>query len=196
MAAKRKKGFSTYILPILFCALLVVLAVLKDRETAQPVKAALQPSEPLTLTDQAIENYLYAAGFTLVGEDVMDGEGSKAARLTIGRDADGNIEGLVLTFPLPTYYETEGDSEILAPLKAKHDAGAQRGEDMFFSLFDAIAATDGRVSSRRDSAATKLRTALDTGKPSTQAANSWRFTFSLEPGLFEGTATINFEKVK
>ena len=38
MAAKKgKKGFSAYILPILFCGLLIVLALVKGRQTEQPV---------------------------------------------------------------------------------------------------------------------------------------------------------------
>ena len=61
---------------------------------------------------------------------------------------------------------------------------------------DAIAATDGRVAARRDSALEKLRQTMDTGKASAQAANSWRFSFSLEPGEIEGTVTVLFEKVK
>ena len=54
-ADKRKRRFSTYILPILFCGLLIALAVLTDRHTEQPVKVVLQEGEPLTLTEQAIE---------------------------------------------------------------------------------------------------------------------------------------------
>ncbi len=196
MAAKRKKGISTYILPILFCGLLIVLAILKGRQADQPVKAVLQASEPLTLTDQAMENYLYSAGFTLAGETVLDDDGKPVASLTVLKGEGGAIDGMSLTFSVPTYYETKSAMEALAPLKANHDAAVQRGEDMFLALFDAIAATDGRVAARRDGAVEKLRAALNAGKASAQAANSWRFSFSLAPGEIEGTGTILFEKVK
>jgi hypothetical protein len=52
------------------------------------------------------------------------------------------------------------------------------------------------VAARRDSALEKLRQTMDTGKASAQVANSWRFSFSLEPGEIEGTVTVLFEKVK
>ena len=42
----------------------------------------------------------------------------------------------------------------------------------------------------------KLCKTMDTGKASTQAANTWRFSFSLAPGLIEGTVTVLCEKVK
>ena len=196
MAAQRKKGFSPYILPILFCALLIVLAVVRNRQTEEPVKAVLQESEPLTLTEQAVENYLYAAGFTLDGTSLLDGDGREAGSLTVSADADDSIVTMMLSFSLPTYIETGEEVDVLASLKAKHDGAAQRGEDMFLALFDAIAATDGRVEMRRDSAAEKLRSAMDTGKAAAQAANSWRFSFSPEPGPIEGKVTILFEKVK
>ena len=67
---------------------------------------------------------------------------------------------------------------------------------MFLSLFDAIAATDGRVEPRRENALNKLRQALNTGKEAAQAANSWRFAFSLAPGEIEGAVTIQIDKVK
>ena len=196
MAAKRKKSISTYILPILFCALLIVLAVVRNRQAEQPVKAVLQESEPLTLNEQAIENYLWSAGFSLQGQVLFDADGRQAGALTVETDADGGIEGMTISFPLPTYIETGEAVDVLASLKAQHDEAAQRGEDMFLALFDAIAATDGRVEARRDSAAEKLRSAMDTGKAATQAANSWRFSFSPEPGPVEGKVTILFEKVK
>ncbi len=196
MSAKRKKGISTYILPILFCVLLIVLAVLRNRQTEQPVKAVLQEGEPLTLTEQAIENYLYSAGFSLQGETLADSDGKEAGTLKVSAGADGEIRGMVLTFPLPVYYETGENSDVLASLKALHDHGAQQGEDMFLALFDAISATDGRLESRRASAIEKLRKTLDTGKASAQSASSWRFSFSLEPGAIEGKATVLFEKEK
>ena len=195
MAAKRKKGFSAYILPILFCVLLIVLAILKGRRTEQPVKAVLQAGEPLTLSEQAVENYLYAAGFTLQGEEVSDENGEKIADLTMVRDEDGTISAMTLSFSLPTYIPTEND-EDMASVKEPHDRAAQRGKDMFLALFDAIAATDKRVAARRDSAETKLQTAMDTGKAAQQAANSWRFDFSMERGMFESTVTILFTLVK
>ena len=194
-AGKRKKSLSTYILPILFCALLITLALVKNRPNEQPVKAVLQEGEALTLTDHAVENYLYAAGFSLSGEDVLTGDGRKIADLTVTKAADGVIESMVLSFPLTTYIPTENE-EDLAPLKKEHDAEAQRGEELFLSLFDAIAATDRRAETRRDSAAEKLRKTMDTGKASAQAANSWRFSFSLDPGEIEGTVTVLLEKVK
>ena len=194
-AAKRKKGISTYILPILFCGLLILLAVLKNRQDEPPVKAVLQEGEPLTLTEQAVENYLYAAGFSLAGEDVLAADGEKAAELTVTKDAKGSIEGMALSFPITIYIPTE-DDEGLASLKAVHDRSVQRGEELFLSLFDAIAATDGRVDARRDSAVEKLQKTMDTGKASAQAANSWRFSFSLAPGEIEGTVAILFEKVR
>ncbi len=196
MAAKRKKDYTAYILPMLFCGLLIVLAVVTDRQKPRSVKAVLQEGEPLTLNEQAIENYLYSGGFTLAGDAVLTNDGRKAAALTVTMDADGSIEGVTLSYPLPTYYETGNGGDILSGLKANHDAAAQQGVDMFLCLFDAIAATDGRAAARRDGAVEKLRGTMDTGKASVQAANSWRFNFSLEPGEIEGAVTILFEKVK
>ena len=196
MAAKRKNGISPYILPLLFCALLIVLAVLRDRSSEQPVKAVLQKTEPLTLTRVALDNYLYSAGYTLREETILDAEGKIAGTLTVSTDEADSIDALSLTFPLPTYYETGAGGDVLASLKAKHDEGAQRGEELFLALFDAVAATDGRTAARRDSALEKLRGTLSTGKASNQAANSWRFSFSLEPGTVEGTATVLFTLVK
>ncbi len=193
-ADKRKRRFSTYILPILFCGLLIALAVLTDRHTEQPVKGVLQEGEPLTLTEQAIENYLYAAGFTLRDEAILDGSGQEVGSLTVGRDGDA-VASMTLSFPLSTYIPTE-DDEGLDGLKAAHDADAQRGQELFLALFDAISATDKRVAARRDSASAKLQTTMDTGKAAAQAANSWRFDFSLAPDTFEGTVTVLFTLVK
>ncbi len=194
-ADKRKKRFSTYILPILFCGLLIVLAVITNRQKEQPVKALLQEGEPLTLTEQAVENYLYAAGFVQQGEAILNGSAQKIAVLALSRNGDGVIESMILSFPLSTYIPVE-DDEGMDGVKAAHDADAQQGQALFLALFDAIAATDKRVAVRRDSAAEKLQTTMDTGKASAQAANSWRFDFSLEPGTFEGTVTILFTLVK
>ena len=80
---KRKRKYTIYILPILFCGLLIALAVLKGGETEQPVKAVLQEGEPLALTDQAIENYLFSVGFTLNGETILNGDGQKAAAMPL-----------------------------------------------------------------------------------------------------------------
>ena len=193
-ADKRKRRFSTYILPILFCGLLIALAVLTDRHKEQPVKGVLQEGEPLTLTEQAMENYLYAAGFTLRDEAILDGSGQEVGSLTVGRDGDA-VASMTLSFPLSTYIPTE-DDEGLDGLKAAHDADAQRGQELFLALFDAISATDKRVAARRDSASAKLQTTMDTGKASSQAANSWRFDFSLAPDTFEGTVTVLFTFVK
>jgi len=193
-ADKRKRRFSTYILPILFCGLLIALAVLTDRHKEQPVKGVLQEGEPLTLTEQAMENYLYAAGFTLRDEAILDGSGKEVGTLTVGRDRDA-VASMTLSFPLSTYIPTE-DDEGLDGLKAAHDADAQRGQELFLALFDAISATDKRVAARRDSASAKLQTTMDTGKASSQAANSWRFDFSLAPDTFEGTVTVLFTLVK
>ncbi len=193
-ADKRKRRFSTYILPILFCGLLIALAVLTDRHKEQPVKGVLQEGEPLTLTEQAMENYLYAAGFTLRDEAILDGSGKEVGTLTVDRDGDA-VASMTLSFPLSTYIPTE-DDEGLDGLKAAHDADAQRGQELFLALFDAISATDKRVAARRDSASAKLQTTMDTGKAAAQAANSWRFDFSLEPGTFEGTVTVLFTLVK
>lgn len=193
-ADKRKRRFSTYILPILFCGLLIALAVLTDRHTEQPVKGVLQEGEPLTLTEQAMENYLYAAGFTLWDEAILDGSGQEVGSLTVGRDRDA-VASMTLSFPLSTYIPTE-DDEGLDGLKAAHDADAQRGKELFLALFDAISATDKRVAARRDSASAKLQTTMDTGKAAAQAANSWRFDFSLAPDTFEGTVTVLFTLVK
>lgn len=196
MAAKKgKKGFSAYILPILFCGLLIVLALVKGRQTEQPVKAVLQEGEPLTLTEQAMENYLFSTGFILNGEAILDGDGQQVGALALSRNEDGAIESMVLTFPLTTYILTE-DNEGLGPLKAAHDDDAQRGQELFLALFDAVSATDKRVANRRDSAAEKLQTTMDTGKAAVQNANSWRFDFSLEPGTFDGTITVSFTLVK
>lgn len=196
MAAKgNKRRTSTYILPILFCGLLIALVLLTEDRAEQPVKAVLQAGEPLTLTEQAIENYLYSAGLTLRDQSLLDDDGREAATLAVDKDEGGAIRGMTLIFPLPTYYDT-GDDDILADVKAERDAGAQRGEEAFLALFDAIAATDGRVAARRDSAVQKLRTTMDTGKASSQAANSWQFSFSLESGMYEGTVTILFTLVK
>ena len=193
-ADKRKRRFSTYILPILFCGLLIALAVLTDRHKEQPVKGVLQEGEPLTLTEQAMENYLYAAGFTLRDEAILDGSGKEVGTLTVDRDGDA-VASMTLSFPLSTYIPTE-DDEGLDGLKAAHDADAQRGQELFLALFDAISATDKRVAARRDSASAKLQTTMDTGKASSQAANSWRFDFSLAPDTFEGTVTVLFTLVK
>ena len=193
-ADKRKRRFSTYILPILFCGLLIALAVLTDRHKEQPVKGVLQEGEPLTLTEQAMENYLYAAGFTLRDEAILDGSGQEVGSLTVGRDGDA-VASMTLSFPLSTYIPTE-DDEGLDGLKAAHDADAQRGQELFLALFDAISAMDKRVAARRDSASEKLQTTMDTGKATVQNANSWRFDFSLEPGTFEGTVTVLFTLVK
>ena len=193
-ADKRKRRFSTYILPILFCGLLIALAVLTDRHKEQPVKGVLQEGEPLTLTEQAMENYLYAAGFTLRDEAILDGSGQEVGSLTVDRDGDA-VASMTLSFPLSTYIPTE-DDEGLDGLKAAHDADAQRGQELFLALFDAISATDKRVAARRDSASAKLQTTMDTGKASSQAANSWRFDFSLMPETFEGTVTVLFTLVK
>ncbi len=193
-ADKRKRRFSTYILPILFCGLLIALAVLTDRHKEQPVKGVLQEGEPLTLTEQAMENYLYAAGFTLRDEAILDGSGKEVGTLTVDRDGDA-VASMTLSFPLSTYIPTE-DDEGLDGLKAAHDADAQRGQELFLALFDAISATDKRVAARRDSASAKLQTTMDTGKASSQAANSWRFDFSLAPDTFEGTVTVLFTFVK
>ena len=193
-ADKRKRRFSTYILPILFCGLLIALAVLTDRHKEQPVKGVLQEGEPLTLTEQAMENYLYAAGFTLRDEAILDGSGQEVGSLTVDRDGDA-VASMTLSFPLSTYIPTE-DDEGLDGLKAAHDADAQRGQELFLALFDAISATDKRVAARRDSASVKLQTTMDTGKAAAQAANSWRFDFSLAPDTFEGTVTVLFTLVK
>ena len=193
-ADKRKRRFSTYILPILFCGLLIALAVLTDRHKEQPVKGVLQEGEPLTLTEQAMGNYLYAAGFTLRDEAILDGSGQEVGSLTVGRDRDA-VASMTLSFPLSTYIPTE-DDEGLDGLKAAHDADAQRGQELFLALFDAISATDKRVAARRDSASAKLQTTMDTGKAAAQAANSWRFDFSLAPDTFEGTVTVLFTFVK
>ena len=193
-ADKRKRRFSAYILPILFCGLLIALAVLTDRHKEQPVKGVLQEGEPLTLTEQAMENYLYAAGFTLRDEAILDGSGKEVGTLTVGRDGDA-IASMTLSFPLSTYIPTE-DDEGLDGLKAAHDADAQRGQELFLALFDAISATDKRVAARRDSASAKLQTTMDTGKVAAQAANSWRFDFSLAPDTFDGTVTVLFTLVK
>lgn len=193
-ADKRKRRFSTYILPILFCGLLIALAVLTDRHKEQPVKGVLQEGEPLTLTEQAMENYLYAAGFTLRDEAILDGSGKEVGTLTVDRDGDA-VASMTLSFPLSTYIPTE-DDEGLDGLKAAHDADAQRGQELFLALFDAISATDKRVTARRDSASAKLQTTMDTGKAAAQAANSWRFDFSLAPDTFEDTVTVLFTLVK
>ena len=193
-ADKRKRRFSTYILPILFCGLLIALAVLTDRHKEQPVKGVLQEGEPLTLTEQAMENYLYAAGFTLRDEAILDGSGKEVGTLTVDRDGDA-VASMTLSFPLSTYIPTE-DDEGLDGLKAAHNADAQRGQELFLALFDAISATDKRVAARRDSASAKLQTTMDTGKAAAQAANSWRFDFSLAPDTFEGTVTVLFTLVK
>ena len=193
-ADKRKRRFSTYILPILFCGLLIALAVLTDRHKEQPVKGVLQEGEPLTLTEQAMENYLYAAGFTLRDEAILDGSGQEVGSLTVGRDGDA-VASMTLSFPLSTYIPTE-DDEDMDGLKAAHDGDARQGQELFLALFDAISATDKRVAARRDSASAKLQTTMDTGKASSQAANSWRFDFSLAPDTFEGTVTVLFTFVK
>lgn len=192
---KRKRRFSTYILPILFCGLLIALAVLTDRHTEQPVKGVLQEGEPLTLTEHAIENYLYAAGFTLRGETILDSSDQQVGTLTLSRNDGGAIESMTLSFPLSTYIPTE-DDEDMDGLKAAHDGDARQGQELFLSLFDAISATDKRVANRRDSASAKLQTTMDTGKASSQAANSWRFDFSLIPETFKGTVTVLFTLVK
>jgi hypothetical protein len=197
MAAKEgNKKYLNYILPILFCGLLIALTLVKGRPAEQPVKAVLQEGEPLTLTEQAIENYLFSAGFTLTEEAILDGDGQKAAALIVERDTKDCVEAMTLSFSLPTYIETGDGDDVLASLKAKHEAAAQQGEELFLSLFDAIAATDKRVANRRDSALEKLRKTMSSGKASVQNANSWRFSFSLEPDLLEGTVTIRFALVK
>ena len=193
-ADKRKKRFSTYILPILFCGLLIALAVITNRQTEQPVKAVLQEGEPLTLTEQAVENYLYAAGFTFQGEKLLAVEGREAGTLAIMDD--GAIEEMTFTFSLPPRIDVDTGADVFASLNEAHDKAAQEGKDMFLSLFDAIAVTDGRVAGRRDSALEKLQQTMDTGKSSAQAAYSWKFTFSMTPGDPESQITILFTLVK
>ena len=90
----------------------------------------------------------------------------------------------------------ETGTDVFASLNEAHDKAAQEGKDMFLSLFDAIAVTDGRVAGRRGSALEKLQQTMDTGKSSTQAAYSWRFTFSMIPGDPESQITILFTLVK
>ena len=182
--SKKGRGAATYVLPILFCALLILLALVRGQRTEAPTKAVLQKSEPLTLTHQAIENYLYAAGFTL----------QEAGTLAI--TGDGTIEEMTLTFSLPPRIDVETGADVFASLNEAHDKAAQEGKDMFLSLFDAIAVTDGRVAGRRGSALEKLQQTMDTGKSSTQAAYSWRFTFSMIPGDPESQITILFTLVK
>ncbi len=192
---KRKNGVSVYILPFLFCLVLTALILLRG-QPADPVPAkVLQSGEPLTLTNQAIENYLYSDGFTLCGETVLDAEGKEAAVLNVHKDEGDKIDTLTLTFSLPTYYETK-NSSALGSLKANREEAAQRGETLFLALFDAISATDGRVAVRRDSALEKLRQTMDTGKSSAQSANSWRFSFALDRSELQGSVTIRFERVK
>ena len=89
-SAEKKKSISVYILPCLFCGLLIALTILRGRSAEQPVKAVLQEGEPLTLTEQAIENYLYSAGFTLRDETLLDENGQDAARLTVSRNEGGD----------------------------------------------------------------------------------------------------------
>ena len=149
----------------------------------------------MTLTDQAIENYLYSAGFTLAGETILDGSGQEIAALSLSRDEHDVIKAMTLSFPLTTYIPTE-DDEGLVSLKKDRDAESQRGEELFLSLFDAVSATDGRIAARRDNSLEKLRKTMDTGKASVQNANSWRFSFSLAPDLLEGTVTVLFTLVK
>ena len=177
------------------CGLLIVLALLNTRPSEQPVKAVLQEGEALTLTDQAIENYLYSAGFTLAGETILDGSGQEIAALSLSRDEHDVIKAMTLSFPLTTYIPTE-DDEGLVSLKKDRDAESQRDEELFLSLFDAVAATDGRIAARRDNSLEKLRKTMDTGKAFVQNANSWRFSFSLAPDLLEGTVTVLFTLVK
>ena len=183
-----------YVPPILFCALLIAFAWIRNHETDAPIKAVLQQSEPLTLTQQAIENYLCGAGFTLQEGLVLDGDGQTAGTLAVTED--GAIQEMALAFSLPPHIQVAQGEEVFAALNAAHDQAAQQGEDMFLSLFDAIAATDGRVAARRESALDKLKNTIETGKPSTQAANSWRITFSLAPGEPDSRVTILFTLVK
>ena len=123
-AGKRKKDYTIYILPLLFCLVLAVLVLLKG-QPAEPAPAkVLQAGEPLTLTDQAIENYLYSDGFTLRGETVLDADGQEAATLTVNKGADDEIDSLLLTYSLPTYYETQNSGELLSSVKADRDAAA------------------------------------------------------------------------
>lgn len=196
MASKElKKQISTYILPILFCGLLIVLALLRNEAATPTAARVIEAGEPLTLTDMALENYLYGDGFTLDGERVLDGQGQEVAALTVTKGEDDTIAAMTLIFPLPAFTESM-NSNNFSSLKAKHEEAAQRGETMFLSLFDAIAATDGRVAARRDSALEKLRAAINTGKAASQSANSWTFAFSLDPGTVRSTATIQFTLVK
>ena len=86
-----KKGISVYILPILFCGLLIVLALLRN-DTKEPAAVReLQASEPLTLTDLAVENYLYADGFSLDRGMLLDASGKEAGTLTVTKDESGEI---------------------------------------------------------------------------------------------------------
>lgn len=192
--SKKGRGAATYVLPILFCALLILLALVRGQRTEAPTKAVLQKSEPLTLTHQAIENYLYAAGFTLQREKLLTAEGREAGTLAI--TADDAIEEMTLTFSLPPRIDVETGADVFASLNEAHDKAAQEGKDMFLSLFDAIAVTDGRVAGRRDSALEKLQQTMDTGKSSAQAAYSWKFTFSVTAGDPESQITILFTLVK
>jgi|GEM_PF-4189452 len=193
--AKRNHKYTSYLLPILFCALLIALTLTRGR-TESPAKAVVRESEPLTLTRQAIENYLFSAGFTLQGEALLDADQEEAGSLSITEDEGGVIRELALRFPLPTRIGSERDGDVIAALNRDHEQAAQQGQEMFLSLFDAISVTDGRVAARRDSCLEKLSKAMDDGKASAQAANSWRFSFSLEPGETEGRVTVLFARVK
>ena len=92
MASKElKKQISTYILPILFCGLLIVLALLRNEAATPTAARVIEAGEPLTLTDMALENYLYGDGFTLDGKRVLDGQGQEVAALTVTKGEDGTI---------------------------------------------------------------------------------------------------------
>ncbi len=193
---KRKKDYSVYILPILLCILFLIMARFHYPKSEPPVdETVMEEVEPLTLTDQAIENYLYTDGFSLRQSTVLDADGKVAATLAVEKGENGEIEVMTLSFTLPTYIET-GNSDVMTGLKAEHDAAASRGETVFLSLFDAVAATDGRIPALKERAQEKLHATLRTGKSSSQSANSWRFTFSLTPGELTGEVHIRFEKVK
>ena len=194
-ASKQQKGFSVYILPVLFAGLLITLALLNQPATAPAATREIEADEPLTLTDHAIENYLFTDGFLLQGDTIVDADGQKAATLTVTRDERGEIASMTLSFPLPTYIEA-GDVDILSSLKARHDEAAQRGVTLFLSLFDAVAVTDRHIPARRDNAVAKLNETMRSGKSATQSASSWRIDFSLAPGEIEGTVTILFTLVK
>lgn len=186
---------SPYLLPIVFCVLLIALALTRNCQQAEPALAYAGEEETLVLNRTAMENYVYAAGFLLQGEELMDASGSSVGTLALTEE-DAAVTGFTLTLPIPIYFETDYSDELTLQQRLLHEQGEKQAMALFFQIYEAISATDSRLSSLKSNAQSKLLSTLNTGKSATQSANTWRFSFSLETSPAAETLYILGEKVK